>query len=92
MIIQLNDSFRINIAGSGVILEEKNISGNEKGKGIEKWILISAYSSLERAVSVVIRRGILTTEIEGIQNILNAIKSGVSHLCEQIEIVQEDNI
>jgi hypothetical protein len=89
MTIILSEKYKLTSDAGNVILEEKKIVKAGENKGLENWENIGYYPNLQWAVNAVIRKGIQTTEVEGIQNIINCIKEAVASLSGQIEVLQE---
>lgn len=89
MIINLNDQYRITTDALNYVLEEKKIINKGDKVGESYWTNVGYYPSLEGTVSAILKKGIQTTEVEGVQNIINEIKMATRELTERITIEQE---
>ncbi|MGE5631341.1 MAG: DUF5405 family protein [Caulobacteraceae bacterium] len=89
MIIYLNEQYRLTSEPLNIMLEEKKIVKEGKNAGQTRWNTIGYYSNLEQAVSNVFKRQIQTSEIEGIQNIIDEIKTATKTLCTAIRVESE---
>jgi hypothetical protein len=91
MVIQLGENYRIfSESNTSVILEERKVGTKGASAGVEKWDFVGSYPTLEWAVNAIVRKGIQTPNIEGIQNIINLIKTSVAELSGQIRVLQEE--
>lgn len=89
MTIILSEKYKLTSDARNIMLEEKKIVKAGENKGQENWENVGYYPNLQWAVNAIVRRGIQTTEVEGIQNIINCIKEAVASLSGQIEVLQE---
>jgi len=86
MIIMLTDQYRITSDAHNIILQEKKTGKSGKSKGVEKWNDIGYYPTIEWAVNDIVNEGIRTSQLEGVQSIVNEIKISTARLCAQIAI------
>lgn len=89
MIIILTDQYRITSDAHNIILQVKKTGKNGKGAGVERWIDKNFYPTIECAVSSMVNKRLLTSELEGVQSIVNEIKTSTANICERIKVSQK---
>lgn len=90
MIITLSDQYKLTSDERNIILEQKRISGKDsKNPGEVTWNSIAFYSNIGQAVEGILRRHIQTTEVEGIQSIIQELKTVHKALTATIQVEVE---
>lgn len=90
MIINLNESYRLHGVPMNIVLEKKLITEKGDNAGKEYWIAEGYYPNIESALKGIFNRLVETSEAEGIQLLIQEIKSGVQAIIDQINILKED--
>lgn len=88
MIIQLNERYRITSQARNFVLEEFKTN---KKNGKEYWVDVGYYAELEHVLLKLFKLGLQESEVEGIQSIINEIKTSVKSIMEQIELLEDES-
>jgi flagellar basal body-associated protein FliL len=88
MIIQLNDQYRLTSIPLNVVLEERKVilKGDKAGK--EYYSTVGYYPNIEEALTAIFRKQIETSEVEGIQLLIQEIKTAVKTIMEQMRVLE----
>lgn len=90
MLIQLNEQYRIASTTNNFELQEKVIAKEGKRQGQEYWKTIGYYGQLEHVLLKLFRLLLQGSKVEGIQSIIDEIKTAAKSISGQIKVLIDD--
>ena len=90
MKIKLNEQYQVRGIPMNFVLEEKKIRKDGKDKGMEHWQEIGYYPTLESLLRGIATRHLQTTETEGIELLIQEIKTFADSVKHQIRLLQDE--
>jgi hypothetical protein len=90
MKIQLNENYRITSMPLNFILEERKVKQEGKQAGEEYWKTIGYYGNLDQLLFKLFNLRLQESNVEGIQNIIEEIKTAVIDIKQQIKLLENE--
>ena len=89
MQLQINSEYRIRTDENCIMLEKSRIAKDGKNQGNEIWEVVGYYPDIEWAYKGMIRHGILKSDLQGVDEVLLAVKTLAVEIRESLS---ESNI
>lgn len=87
MIIQLNDTYRIESNERNFILQRQKEVKEGKRTGEIYWIDIGYYPRLDWAITGCLKHGLMTSELKGLQQILDFLSDLGNDILAKVEVI-----
>ena len=90
MILKLNDTYRISTDNKNVVLEEQKEVKDGDRKGEIYFTTVGYYSNFEQAVQGCIKHGLLNSEVEGLQQILDFLYMFKADVIDKMKLLESE--